>query len=183
MTTFPTTSRVLCPVSVRERGADIDLGNQISVLFVDLPLAEPDPQVRLREISVRTRDLKDREQAVAASFLLDLTHFAAPTMLGFAARAVHRQPFVNLVVTNVPGPPVPLYCLGARMQAAYPLVPLTHNLSLGIAILSYCDTLHFGLYADADANPDLDALGEDLEAAVAELRHAEHPDVAEGAVG
>ncbi len=181
---LPEHVRVLCPVSVRDPGSDIELGNQISALFVDLPIAEPDAETRLREISSCTRALKDREQAVGASFLLDLTHFAAPTILGLAARAIHRQPFVNLVVTNVPGPPVPLYCLGGRMNAAYPLVPLTHNLSLGIAILSYCDTLHFGLYADADANPDLDELGDDLRTALAELRHADQPvAVTKGAVG
>lgn len=179
---LPEHVRVLCPVSVRERGGDIELGNQISALFVDLPVAEPDPAARLCEIRGCTRELKDREQAVAASFLLDLSHFAAPTLLGLAARAVHRQPFVNLVVTNVPGPPVPLYCMGARMHAAYPLVPLTHNLSLGIAILSYCDTLHYGLYADADANPDLDGLGDDLRAAAAELHPMHADDLAQGAV-
>ena len=64
--------------------------------------------------------------------------YAAPTLLGLAARLVHRQPFLNLVVTNVPGPQVPLYCMGARMLEAYPMVPLTRNLSLGVAILSYC---------------------------------------------
>jgi hypothetical protein len=103
---------------------------------------------------------------------VDLTQYAAPTMLGVAARLVHRQPFVNLVVTNVPGPQTPLYLMGARLLEAYPIVPLSHNLSLGIAILSYCGVLHFGLFADHDAHPDLEALGRDLVASFAELREA-----------
>ena len=65
---------------------------------------------------------------MGAAFLIDLTSFAAPTLLGLAARAAHRQPFFNLVITNVPGPQVPLYCMGARMLEAYPVVPLTKNL-------------------------------------------------------
>ena len=107
------------------------------------------------------------------------------------ARIVHRQPFVNLVVTNVPGPQVPLYCLGARMLEAYPMVPLSRNLSLGVAILSYCGVLHFGLFADAEVWPDLDDLAADVGAAFATLRHAvgapadapASPALGEGAVG
>ena len=164
--------RVLCPVSVRDNSEHRALGNRVSAMFVDLPIGDDDPHSRLATIRAMTHDLKDREQAVGAAFLLDLTQYAAPTLLGLAARLVHRQPFVNLVVTNVPGPQVPLYCMGARMLEAYPMVPLTHNLSLGIAILSYCGVLHFGLYADGDACPDLDQLGDDLRASFGELRQA-----------
>ena len=164
--------RVLCPVSVRDDGEHLQLGNRVSAMFVDLPIGEPDPVARLRAISATTCDLKEREQAVGAAFLLDLTQYAAPAMLGLAARLVQRQPFVNLVVTNVPGPQIPLYCMGARMIEAYPIVPLAQNLSLGIAILSYCGVLHFGLYADGDACPDLALLGEDLRASFRELGQA-----------
>ena len=158
----------------------MQLGNRVSAMFVDLPIEEPDPDARLRAIGKLTRDLKDQEQALGASFLLGLTEYAAPTLLGLAARVVQRQPFVNFVVTNVPGPQVPLYCLGARMIEAYPMVPLSHNLGLGIAILSYCGVLHIGLMADAVANPDLADLAEDLTAAFAELGHAEAHDDAVG---
>lgn len=168
---LPEGVRVLCPVSVRD-DETMQLGNRVSAMFVDLPIAEPDPSVRLHMISEVTRDLKEREQALGASFLLGLTEYAAPTLLGLAARLVHRQPFVNFVVTNIPGPQVPLYCLGARMIEAYPMVPLSQNLGLGIAILSYCGVLHIGLMADARANPDLTDFGADLTAAFAELGHA-----------
>ncbi|MGZ4802210.1 MAG: WS/DGAT/MGAT family O-acyltransferase [Acidimicrobiia bacterium] len=162
--------RALCPVSVRDDAQRMQLGNRVSAMFVDLPIGEPDPVARLQAIRATTEDLKDREQAVGAAFLVDLTAFAAPTLLGLAARAAHRQPFFNLVITNVPGPQVPLYCMGARMLEAYPVVPLTRNLALGIAILSYCGQLHFGLYVDADALPDVAVLAGGLEDAFAELK-------------
>ncbi len=136
---------------MRDDSQKMQLGNRVSAMFVDLPVGEIDPVERLRRIRATTEDLKDREQAVGAAFLVDLTQFAAPTLLGLAARVAHRQPFFNVVITNVPGPQVPLYSMGARMLEAYPVVPLTRNLALGIAILSYCGQLHFGLYVDADA--------------------------------
>lgn len=181
---LPERVRVLCPVSVRDESETMQLGNRVSAMFVDLPIEEPNPDARLQAIGKLTRNLKDHEQALGASFLLGLTEYAAPTLLGLAARLVERQPFVNFVVTNVPGPQVPLYCLGAKMIEAYPMVPLSHNLGLGIAILSYCGVLHLGLMADAVANPDLADFGVDLIAAFAELGHAEtHNDAARGTNG
>ena len=87
----------------------------------DLPIGEADPTLRLQAIRATTGDLKERQQAVGAAFLIDLTQFAAPTLIGLAARVAHRQPFFNLVITNVPGPQVPLYCMGGRMLEAYPV--------------------------------------------------------------
>ena len=163
------TLKALCPVSVRDDGERMQLGNRVSGMMVPLPVGIADPVDRLAEIRLATHDLKEREQAVGASFLLDLTHYAAPTLLGLAARVTHRQPFVNLVVTNVPGPQVPLYCMGGRMLEAFPVVPLTRNLSIGIAILSYCGQLHIGLFVDRDAFPDLAVLSGALEDSFAEL--------------
>jgi diacylglycerol O-acyltransferase len=162
--------RALCPVSVRDDSERMQLGNRVSAMFVELPVGESDPVQRLRAIRSTTVDLKDRQQAVGAAFLMDLTSFAAPTLLGLAARAAHRQPFFNLVITNVPGPQVPLYCMGARLLEAYPVVPLTKNLALGIAILSYCGELHFGLYVDADAVADVAILAAGIESTFAELK-------------
>jgi diacylglycerol O-acyltransferase / wax synthase len=164
------TLRALCPVSVRDDSERMQLGNRVSAMFVDLPIGETDPVRRLQAIRATTEDLKEREQAVGAAFLVDLTQFAAPTLVGLAARVAHRQPFFNLVVTNVPGPQVPLYCMGSRMLEAYPVVPLTRNLALGIAILSYCGQLHFGLYVDADGIADVAVLAGGLEDAFAEMK-------------
>lgn len=161
--------RVLCPVSVRADSEHMQLGNRVSAMFVDLPIGVEDARVRLAAVSATTSDLKESEQAVGAAFLLDLTQYAAPTLLDLAARLVARQAIVHLVVTNVPGPQVPLYCMGARMIEAYPIVPLSRNLSLGIAVLSYCGHLQFGLNVDPDAFQDLDLFTAALEESFAEL--------------
>lgn len=166
--------KVMCPVSVRVDDEHLALGNRVSALVVPLVVGEPDPVSRLASVRAATEDLKERHQAVAADTLLGLTQYAAPTLLGLAARAAHHQVFFNLISTNVPGPQVPLYCMGAEMVEAYPMVPLSRNLGLGIAILSYCGSLHLGLLADRDAFPDLDVLATGITDAFAEMRaHAE----------
>ena len=88
--------------------------------------------------------------------LTNLAGFAPPTILSQAARLQARQPFFNLVVTNVPGPQFPLYLLGRRLQVLYPVVPLAQRQALGIAVMSYDGHLGFGLLGDYDALPDLE---------------------------
>jgi diacylglycerol O-acyltransferase / wax synthase len=163
------TLKVFCPVSVRDETQHLQLGNRVSAMFVPLPVGEPDPERRLELIRDATRNLKERDQALGASALLNLTEYAAPTLLGLGARAAHHQPFFNLICTNVPGPQVPLYCLGGRMLEAYPMVPLSKNLSLGVAILSYCGHLHIGLLADRDQWADLEVLEAAVDDSFAEL--------------
>jgi WS/DGAT/MGAT family acyltransferase len=161
--------RVMCPVSVRasdERGA---LGNKVSAMFVNLPVDERPAVDRLRAISIQTADLKERQQAVGAEMLINMTQYLAPTLMSLAARAAHRQPFFNFIVTNVPGPQVPLYLMGGRLLEAFPIVPLTQNLTVVVGILSYDGTLHFGLWADRDAFTDLEVLAGGLDDSFAEL--------------
>jgi WS/DGAT/MGAT family acyltransferase len=161
--------RVMCPVSVRsvdQRGA---LGNKVSAIFVSLPVGPGHPADRLSEISEQTADLKEKRQALSADLLLNMSDYVAPTLMSLAARAVHRQPFVNLIVTNVPGPQQPLYMMGGRLIEAYPIVPLTQNLTIVVGILSYDGTLHFGLWADRDSSGDLELLAGGIEDAFAEM--------------
>ncbi len=161
--------RVLVPVSVRADHQRGELGNKVSAIFVTLPVGPEDPADRLAEISAQTADLKERRQALSADVLLSMSDYMAPTLVSLAARAVHRQPFVNLIVTNVPGPQVPLYLMGARLIEAFPIVPLTRNLTIVVGILSYDGTLHFGLWADRDAAADLEVLASGIEDAFSEL--------------
>jgi diacylglycerol O-acyltransferase / wax synthase len=161
--------KVFCPVSVRDEHQRTQLGNRISAMFVPIPVGQPDAVARLDAVSAATANLKEREQAVGAATLIGLTEFAAPTLLGLAARAAHGQPFANLIVTNIPGPQVPLYCLGAEMLEVYPLAPLSRNLTINIAALSYCGQLHFGLVGDGAAAPDLELLAGGIEDAFEEL--------------
>lgn len=161
--------RVLVPVSVRadeQRGA---LGNRVSAMFVNVPVGPMLAADRLQAIADQTRDLKERQQAVGADFLINMTDFVAPTLMSLAARVVHRQPFINLIVTNVPGPQVPLYLMGGKLLEAFPIVPLTRNLTVVVGILSYDGTLNFGLWADRDAFVDLEVLAGGIDDAFAEL--------------
>ena len=115
------------------------------------------------------RGLKESGQAVGAEVITSLTDFAPPTILAQAARLQAVQRFFNLTVTNVPGPQLTLYMLGRPLRRIYPLVPLAENCALGIAIMSYDGRIDFGLVADYDALPDLDALAAGLEAEIAAL--------------
>jgi hypothetical protein len=87
-----------------------------------------------------------------------------------ASRVVARQRAYNLVITNVPGPQLPLYCLGRQMREVYPVLPLSDNTTLGIALFSYNGKVDFGLLGDYDTAADIDVLAEGIEKSIAELR-------------
>jgi WS/DGAT/MGAT family acyltransferase len=167
--TEDTVLRAMVPVSVRadvERGA---LGNRVAAMWAPLPIGLTDPVQRLLTISRAMDGIKDSGQAVGAQVLTELTGFAPPTIMAQAARLQARQRMFNLVVTNVPGPQIPLYLLGRQLEAMFPMVPLAANQALGIAIMSYNGQLNFGLNADYDALRDLEALADALRASIDEL--------------
>jgi len=149
------TVQVLVPIGADHHG-DHRLGNRVSAMLVRLPVGPADPLDRLRSASRAQASSKRHRQTLVASFLLDLFEPLPQPVVAAASRLVHRQPFCNLVVTNVPGPGVPLFVLGARMLEAFPLVPIVGNLSVGVAALSYGGQLTVGLLADPDACPDLE---------------------------
>jgi hypothetical protein len=128
-----------------------------------------DPVERLHTISQAMNGIKESGQAVGAEVLTRLSGFAPPTIMAQAARLQARQRVFNLVVTNVPGPQMPLYMLGRELQAIIPMVPLAENTALGIAIMSYNGQLNFGLTADYDAIADVETLAEDLRDSITEL--------------
>ena len=161
--------RALCPVSVRSDDQRGSLGNKVSAMFVNLPVDNRPAVERLRAISGQTADMKERHQALGAEMLLSMTDYLAPTLMSLAARVVHRQRFINLIVTNVPGPQQPLYLMGARLLEAFPIVPLTRNLTVVAGILSYDGMLHFGLWADRDAFTDLEVFAGGIDDAFSEL--------------
>jgi diacylglycerol O-acyltransferase len=161
--------KAMVPVSVRaevERGA---LGNRVAAMWAPLPIGMSDPVQRLLTISREMEGIKESGQAVGAQVLTELSGFAPPTIMAQAARLQARQRLFNLVVTNVPGPQFPLYMLGRQLDAMFPMVPLAENQALGIAIMSYNGQLNFGLNADYDALPDLEALADELRASIDEL--------------
>jgi diacylglycerol O-acyltransferase / wax synthase len=158
--------KAMVPVSVRadaERGA---LGNRVAAMSAPLPVMVEDPVECFGVVHASMANLKSSGQAVGAQVLTELSGFAPPTIMSQAARLSSRQRFYNLVVTNVPGPQLPLYILGRELQAIYPQVPLALKQGLGIAIMSYNGGLHFGLLGDYDALPDIEELATDLDAAI-----------------
>jgi diacylglycerol O-acyltransferase len=161
--------KAMVPVSVRadvERGA---LGNRVAAMMAPLPVWCQDPVARLDIVREELKGLKSGGQAVGAQVLTQLSGFAPATVMGQASRVMARQRFFNLVVTNVPGPQIPLYLAGKRMIDTFPMVPLAKNQALGIALLSYAGRINFGLVGDFDLMWDLDDFTEDVSEALAEL--------------
>jgi WS/DGAT/MGAT family acyltransferase len=160
--------QVLVPVGTQHHG-DHKLGNQVSAMIVRLPIGDADPIDRLHAVSRTEARCKRHHQALVGELLLDLLEPWPQPALAAATRLVHRQPFVNLVVSNVPGPGLPLYAMGSLMLEAIPIVPLAGNLSVGIAALSYEGQLTIGIFADPDACPDVSVLAEGMSRAFAEV--------------
>jgi WS/DGAT/MGAT family acyltransferase len=164
--------KAMVPVSVRadvERGA---LGNKVAAMWAPLPVGLTDPVQRLLRIRREMDGIKESGQAVGAQVLTTLSGFAPPTVMAQAARLQARQRLFNVVVTNIPGPQIPLYLLGRELDALFPMVPLAKNTALGIAIMSYNGALNFGLTADYDALDDVETLAEELRSAIDELSAA-----------
>ena len=132
--------------------------------MVPLPLGEPDPALRLERIAAETaaRKHKARPQAGTGIF-----RFAAGQRVWY--RHFPRQRSVNLVVTNAPGPPVPLYLAGARLLELFPMMPVMGNLTLVVAALSYAGQLNLTAVADHDHCPDLEIFTHGVHAALDDL--------------
>jgi WS/DGAT/MGAT family acyltransferase len=161
--------KAMVPVSVRadvERGA---LGNRVAAMMAPLPVWCQDPVARLDIVREELKGLKSGGQAVGAQVLTELSGFAPATVMGQASRVMARQRFFNVVITNVPGPQIPLYLAGKRMIDTFPMVPLAKNQALGIALLSYAGRINFGLVGDYDLLWDLDDFADDVQDSLAEL--------------
>jgi diacylglycerol O-acyltransferase len=152
------------PVSVRTEEQQGTLGNRISSIITAIPTNLADPAERLAAAHEAMRAAKEQHGALPADLLADVTQFAMPALAGQAARLSARlrlleriNPF-NLIISNVPGPNVPLYYGGTTLISYYPLSAITDGQGLNITVMSYGGQLHLGLIADRDLMPDLDAL-------------------------
>jgi hypothetical protein len=134
-----------------------------------LPVYIADPIQRLQTVRAAMDDLKSSKQALGAEVISTLENFAPPTILGVASRLNFSTRLFNLIVTNVPGPQIPLYVLGREMQTVFPIAFLPREHALAVAIISYNGWLNFGLLADYDAMPDVEGLAESIEQAIDEL--------------
>ncbi len=165
-----TTIRAMVPVGV---GRDEASGRvqEVSPLFVDLPVGEPSPLLRLAQVGFATRDHRESGRTISAQRIASLAGFAPPTLHAMGARMASglTSRFYNLMVTNVPGPQLPLYAAGARMLETFPVVPLSSGQALAIGLTSYDGGVYYGLNGDRDAMPDLDVLGALIEESLAEI--------------
>jgi len=161
--------RVSAPVSVRSSAEKGVVGNRVSAWIIPIPVGEADPLRRLEHIRATTRKLKESNQALGADLLSAVTEWTGMTLLSLGTRFQNIGRPHNLIVTNVPGPQVPLYLVGAPMLESYPIGPLFQNQAVIVALFSYSGMLFWGLNADAERMPDLGELREDLERAFEEL--------------
>ncbi|MFA9446836.1 wax ester/triacylglycerol synthase family O-acyltransferase [Egicoccus sp. AB-alg6-2] len=161
--------RAMVPVSTRAGSEAHALGNRVVAVFVDLPVFELDPIERLRICHEAMREVKSSHHAVGAGFLIGLTEFAPPTLHAMAARAAVNSRLFNFLVTNVPGPQVPIYCLGARLLGAFPFAPLAATQSFAVGLTSIDGWLNFGFTADYDALPHIEQVTGHLRDAYADL--------------
>ncbi len=161
--------RAMVPMNVRAGSEQLALGNRVSSLFVELPVAEPDALARLRKIVELTSRLKSSNAALGTSTMIDLAALAPPLLHTLIARSLYATRLFNLTITNVPGPRIPLYAFGAPLREIHPIVPLAAEHAVGIAIFSYDGGMVLGLGADCDSTPDLHVLAEGVEEGFTEL--------------
>jgi WS/DGAT/MGAT family acyltransferase len=165
----PRQLKTMVPVSMRAPAEATALGNRISFVFVDLPLHLRNPRQRIEAVRVASATFKRGGQAAGGEAVLGLLGFMPGPLRARAARLAAAPRTYNLVVSNVPGPRVPVYLLGARLREAFPVVPLSDGHALSIGMFSYGDRMNFGLYADPAALPGIEDLPLALNAAVLEL--------------
>jgi diacylglycerol O-acyltransferase len=168
--------RIVCPVNLRKPGQEETLGNQISFMPVALPMGMRDPVELLRAVAARTETMKSSGAAallglVAAGIAKTPSPLQALFWWGLP-EVIFPVPILNLICTNVPGPPAPLYALGRRMIATYPQVPTGYELGINVAVESYDGKLFFGLIADAHVASDVKRLRDYLYVSFEELRRA-----------
>jgi diacylglycerol O-acyltransferase / wax synthase len=159
-----TVLRAMVPLSVQDP-------SRIVPTFIDLPVGEPNPLVRLAQIAFATRADAQSGHAVGAQALVAIGGFAPPTLHAVAARVAGglSNRIFQVAITNVPGPQHPLYAGTTELDEIYPIVPIAPGQALAIGVTSYNGGVHFGINADHDALPDLAEFAQLVEQALTEL--------------
>lgn len=159
--------RVAAPVSVRSEAERGRPGNRVSTWIVELPIAIADRREQVEAIRKETLRLKESRSALGMETLMEAAEWAPSGMVSLSSSLMSGP--INSIVTNVPGPQMPLYMMGARLLAMIPQVPLLENVGLGIALLSYDGRMHWGFTGDYDLVPDLPLFLDAVRESFAEL--------------
>jgi WS/DGAT/MGAT family acyltransferase len=169
----------MVPISVRSEDQKGTLGNQVSSALATLATDIDDPIERLQIIHDGMNRAKVQQDAIGADTLQNWVDFAAPAVAGLAARLYSRtrmadrhRPLFNVTISNVPGPPFPLYVGGARMVATYPVGPIFDGGGLNMTVMSYLDSMDFGLNACPEVVRDVELIAQGLHLALEELTKA-----------
>jgi diacylglycerol O-acyltransferase len=157
------------PVSVRSAEEFGAPGNRVSLWLVPLPVAEPDPRRRFHDIHTTTDELKRSGEASGGAVVAEAANWAGGAVVELTARLIGSSRVYNLIVTNVPGPSIPLYLAGSRMREAYPHLPLFEQQGIGIALLGYVGRLAVCIGADWNLGDLLQDIAGRIETGLAEL--------------
>jgi len=166
----PARIKAMVPVNVRGEDGAGEFGNRISFIFLELPCSEPGPQERLRAVTRATERAKTAGEPAGATTVLDLAAAAPSVVQRAMSRLVASPRTFNVVVSNIPGPQLPMWMLGCRLREAYPIVPLADRHALAVGFTSVDGGAFFGIYADRDAGPDAELLAGDIGDELDELR-------------
>jgi diacylglycerol O-acyltransferase len=166
----------MVPVSVRADDQHDAMGNQVSSMFTSLATDVADPVARLLAIHDGMKGAKEQHKAIGADTLTNWAEFAAPAVFGSAMRLYARlgladrhRPIFNVTISNVPGPPFPLYSAGAQLEANFPLGPIFDGAALNITVMGYRDSLDVGILTCPDVVDQVWLLSDGLQAALDEL--------------
>jgi diacylglycerol O-acyltransferase len=164
--------RSMVPVNTREAGAPAALGNQVTFVVADLPVAERQPQRRLTRVMATMDELKRSRQVAGMDLLERISDRALPMLFREFGRLGYQQRVYNMGITNIPGPPMQLFLQGAPLREIYPIVPIFPQQALSIGLFSYHGVLHWGFTCDWDILPDLHDIVVDVEGEFESLRRA-----------
>jgi len=169
------------PISLREKG-DTRSDNQASMSLISLGTNIADPAKRLAHVKAATAAMKSTMGSLKSILPTDFPSLGVPWLIEAAtalygkAKVADKIPQVaNVVISNVPGPPMPLYLAGAKMLTTFPTSIVVHGLALNITVQSYDQSLDFGLMADATAMPDVRELADAILVAFDDVRSLPRP--------
>lgn len=166
--------RALVPVNVRPDAARGTFGNQVSALAASLPVHEAEPRRRLELIHEQMEQLKGSKQGLAVSLWIKSFEFLPAPFAALGSQLMAHQRFLNLYVSNVPGPPVPMYLRGKAVLAALPFGPVSGHMSVGIGVVSYRGQLTFGV-STSESIPEVELVARGIEEGLSELEDALRP--------